>query len=114
MIYSTVVCWGGGSIRAGDINRLNKLIRRAGSVIGCKPDTFEVVVERRTLKKLLSIMDRPDHPLHPVLDQQWSSNRPVQLRRHKDRYRKSFLPTAVKLFKQSPLAGRELSAPSDI
>lgn len=32
LIYAEV-CWGTG-IRAGDSNRLNKLIRKAGSVIG--------------------------------------------------------------------------------
>lgn len=68
----TVVCWG-SSIGADDNNRLNKLIKKAISVIGCKPDTFEVVVERRTLNKLLSIMDNPDHPLHHLLDRQWST-----------------------------------------
>ena len=64
-LFFAVVCWG-NSIRASDTNRLNKLIKKAGSVIGLKPDTFEAVVERRTLNKLLSIMDNPDHPLHTL------------------------------------------------
>ena len=51
-----VVCWG-SSIGASNTNRLNKLIRKAGPVIGCKQDILEAVVERRTLKNLLSIMD---------------------------------------------------------
>ena len=84
-LYFAVVCWR-SSIVAGDTNRLNKQIKKAGSIIGCKPDTSEVVVERRTLIKLLSVMDNPDHPLHHLLDGQRStfSNRLVQLRCHKD------------------------------
>ncbi|XP_034088755.1 uncharacterized protein LOC117557164 [Gymnodraco acuticeps] len=80
-LFFAVVCWG-GSIRAGDTSRINKLIRKAGSVIGIKLDPFEAVVERRTLNRLLSIMDNPTHPLHLQLDSQRSSfsNRLLQLR----------------------------------
>ena len=67
VLYFAVVCWG-SSIGAGDTNRLNKLIKKAGSVIGCKPDTFEVVVERRALNKLLSIMDNQEHRLHHLVN----------------------------------------------
>ena len=107
-LFFAVVCWG-SSIRASDTNRLNKLIKKAGSVIGVKPDTFEAVVERRTLNKLLSIMDNPDHPLHHTLDRQRSSfsNRLIQLRCHKDRYRKSFLPQAITVYNASHLSNRE-------
>ena len=101
-LFFAVVCWG-SSIGAGDTNRLNKLIKKAGSVIGCKPDTVESVVERRTLDKLLSIMDNTEHPLHHLLDRQRStfSNRLIQLRCHKDRYRKSLLPSAITLYNKS-------------
>ena len=101
-LFFAVVCWG-SSIGAGDTNRLNKLIKKAGSVIGCKPDTVESVVERRTLDKLLSIMDNPEHPLHHLLDRQRStfSNRLIQLRCHKDRYIKSFIPSAITLYNKS-------------
>ena len=87
----------GSSIGASDTNRLNKLIRKAGSVIGCKQDTLEAVMERRTLKKLLSIMDNPLHPLHLTLVRQRStfSKRLLQLRCHNNRYRKSFLPLYI-------------------
>lgn len=44
----------GSSIRASDTNRLNKLIKKAGSVICCKLETLEAVVDRKNI--LLSIM----------------------------------------------------------
>ena len=84
--------YSGSNIRAGDTNRLNKLIKKAGSVIGCKLDSFEVVVER-----MLVLVQCP--PLHHLVDRQRStfSSRLVQLRCRKDRYRKSFLPIAISL-----------------
>ena len=45
-LFYAAVCWG-SSIGAANTNQLNKLIRKAGSVIGCKMDTVEAVVERR-------------------------------------------------------------------
>ena len=97
-LFFAAVCWG-GSIRAGDTSRINKLIRKARSVIGIKLDPL-AVVERRTLNRLLSIMDNPTHPLHLQLDSQRSSfsNRLLQLPCHKDRYCKTFLPTAITLY----------------
>uniref|UniRef100_A0AAZ1XZU0 RRP15-like protein n=1 Tax=Oreochromis aureus TaxID=47969 RepID=A0AAZ1XZU0_OREAU len=40
-IFYGVVCWG-GNISAGDRKRLNRLIRRASSVLGCPLDPVEV------------------------------------------------------------------------
>ena len=48
-IFFAAVCWG-SSIRASDTNRLDKTIKKAGSVLGLKLESFESVVERRTLK----------------------------------------------------------------
>nr|XP_043902249.1 uncharacterized protein LOC122782107 [Solea senegalensis] len=49
-LFFAVVCWG-SSIGASETNKLNKLIKKAGSIIGCKQDTVETVVERRMLNK---------------------------------------------------------------
>ena len=106
-IYFAVVCWG-SSISARDASRINKLIRKAGSVMGLKLETFESVMSRRSLNKLLSIMDNPDHPLHNTVQGQRSSfsNRLIQFRCHKERFKKSFLPFTIKLFNDSPLSHR--------
>ena len=73
VLFFAVVCLG-SSIGASDTNRLNKLIKKAGSVIGCKQDRkLEAVIERRTLKKLLSIMDNSLYPLHFTLVRQQST-----------------------------------------
>lgn len=66
-----------------------------GSIVASKPDTMEAVVEIRM--RNLSILDNSDHLLHPLLDRQQSSvsNTPIQHHSHKDRCRKSFLPSAI-------------------
>ena len=72
VLFFAVVCLG-SSIGASDTNRLNKLMKKDGSVIGCKQDTLEAVMERRTLKKLLLIMDNSLHPLQLTLVRQRST-----------------------------------------
>ncbi|TWW55068.1 FERM and PDZ domain-containing protein 3 [Takifugu flavidus] len=52
----------GSSSRA----KLEKLIRRASSVVGMKLKPLATVAERRTIDKLRSIMDNDRHPLHTV------------------------------------------------
>ncbi|TWW77552.1 hypothetical protein D4764_12G0009420 [Takifugu flavidus] len=66
VIFYAVVCWSCGSSER-DRKRLNKLLRRAGSVLDCSLDSIEEVGERRMLAKLTSIMDTPSHPLHETV-----------------------------------------------
>ncbi|TWW54883.1 hypothetical protein D4764_0125760 [Takifugu flavidus] len=66
-----VVCWGGSATKA-DLSRLEKLIRRASSVVGMKLKPLATVAERRTIDKLRSIMDNVHHPLHTVIHSQRS------------------------------------------
>ncbi|KAK0134631.1 RNA-directed DNA polymerase from mobile element jockey [Merluccius polli] len=100
-IFFAAVCWG-SSIRASDTNRLDKIIKKAGSVLGLRLESFESVVERRTLKKLFSIIDNNQHPLHTVVRQRSTfSHRLLQLCCRRDRYRKSFLPHAITLYNNS-------------
>lgn len=98
-IFYAVVCWRGGSTDR-DRKRLNKLIRRASSVLDCPLDTIEEVGERRMLARLTSIMDNPSHPLHDTVGSLSSSfsSRLIHPRCKKERYRRSFIPTAVRIY----------------
>ena len=71
-IVFAAVCWG-SSIRASNINRLDKIIKKAGSALSLRLEFFETVVERRTLNKLLSTMDNDQPPLHHTVDRQQST-----------------------------------------
>jgi len=63
VIFYAVVCWG-SRVKAADVNRLNKLIRKAGCVLGVELKSLVEVSERR----MLSIMDNASHPLHATLE----------------------------------------------
>ncbi|TWW61112.1 hypothetical protein D4764_05G0012020 [Takifugu flavidus] len=99
VIFYAVVCWSCGSSER-DRKRLNKLVRRAGSALDCSLDSIEEVGERRMLAKLTSIMDTPSHPLHETVGALSSSfsSRLLHPRCKRERYRRSFIPTAVRLF----------------
>ena len=55
-IFFGLVCWG-SRLRAADANKINKIIRKAGSVPRVQIDSLLVVSERRMLCKLHSILD---------------------------------------------------------
>src|SRR4029434_2142808 len=61
VLFYAVVCWG-GSIKKRDAGRLDRLVRRA--VVGTELDCLTTVAERRTLSRLLTILDNVHHPLH--------------------------------------------------
>ncbi|KAM3860331.1 chondrolectin [Diretmus argenteus] len=70
-LFFAAVCWG-SSIKAADTNRLDKLLRRAASVLGTSLEPVSAVAERRMLSKLLTIMDNASHPLYDTLARQKS------------------------------------------
>ncbi|KAK0154710.1 RNA-directed DNA polymerase from mobile element jockey [Merluccius polli] len=96
-IFYAVVCWRAGSTDR-DRSRLNKLIRRASSVLDGPLDSIEELGERRMLTKLTSIMDNTSHPLHDTVGSLRSSfsSRLLHPRCKKERFRRSFIPAAVR------------------
>ena len=101
-IFFAVTCWGSG-MRVADTNRLNRLIKRAGDVVGEELDTLTTVADRRMLSRLRTIMDNASHPLFSTLAQRRSSfsRRLLLPRCTTERHRKSFLPVVIKLYNLS-------------
>ena len=66
VIFYAVVCWSGG-ITERDKKRLEKMIRRASSIVDCPLDSVEPVGERRMLAKLSNIMNDPSHSLYETV-----------------------------------------------
>ncbi|KAI4903274.1 hypothetical protein NFI96_004888, partial [Prochilodus magdalenae] len=95
----SLVCWG-GSVKKRDKMRLDKLVRRAGSVAGLELDSVVTVAERRTLHKLLSIMDDDGHPLHTIImdRRRRFSGRLLSQSCSTDRLRRSFV---IRLYNSS-------------
>ncbi len=71
VLSCAIACWG-GSIRKRDAGRLDKWVRRAGSVVGMELEALTTTAEKRTLSRLDSILDNDRQPLHPVLANQRS------------------------------------------
>ncbi|KAI4884426.1 hypothetical protein NFI96_009490 [Prochilodus magdalenae] len=92
VLFYAVVCWG-GSISKRDAGRLDRLVRKAGSVLGLELESLTPLAERRALSKLLNIMDNVHHPLHTTIIRQRSSfsGRLLSQSCSTDRLRKSFV-----------------------
>ena len=71
-LFFVVACWG-GSIKKRDALRLDKLVRKAGSLVGTELERMTFGAERRALSRLRSIMENPEHPLHSTSQRQSSS-----------------------------------------
>ena len=102
VLFYAVVCWGGSS-KKRDTGRLDRLVRRAGSVVGTELDSLVTVAERRTLDKLLSILDNTHHPLHNTFTRQRSVfsgrllSRSSSTNRPTNTLKNSFIPLAIRL-----------------
>ena len=95
------VTWGSG-LKVADNNRLSKLIRRAGDVVGEELDTLTTVAERRMLSRLQSILDNVSHPLYDTLPSRGApSAEDPSPRCTTERHRKSFLPVVINLYNAS-------------
>ncbi|TWW67098.1 hypothetical protein D4764_02G0001390 [Takifugu flavidus] len=97
-IFYGIVCWS-NSITYRDRKRMDRLVRRASSVLGCPLDSVEVVGNGRMMAKLSSMLNNTSHPLQDTLAALGSSfsERLLHPRCVKERYRRSFLPAAVRL-----------------
>ena len=96
------MCWG-SKLRAADGNKINRIIKKAGSILGVRLDSLAMVSESRMLGKLHSILDNNAHPLHQVLTSSRStfSNTLIPPRCNTERHRKYFLPVAIRLHNAS-------------
>ena len=102
VIFFAVTC-GGSGLRVADTNRLNKLIRRAGELVGEELDSLTTMAEKRMLSRLQAILDNVSHPLYDTLAQQRSSfsRRLLSLRCNTECHSKSLLPVVIRLYNAS-------------
>ena len=99
IVFYAVVCWGGG-IKAWERNKLEKTIKKASSVVGLRMEGLQSVAERRIRDKLNSIRVNPSHPLYADVQARvstFSQRLTFPPKMHTERYRLSFLPTAIRL-----------------
>ncbi|TWW76569.1 hypothetical protein D4764_13G0012310 [Takifugu flavidus] len=65
-IFHGIVCWS-SSIMVRDRRRMDRLVRRASSVLGCPLDSVEIVGNGRMMVKLSSMLNNTSHPLQDTL-----------------------------------------------
>ena len=98
-----IVCWGGNAT-ARDKNRLNELIKRAGSCVGHSLDNIDTILAKFQLNKAIKIEKEQWHPLHSTLMSQKSHScsrtKYVLPSIRSDRYGKSFIPSCIRLLNQ--------------
>ena len=105
MFYSSIVssimsfgltCWGGNVAKA-ERDRLDKIIKKAGGVVGRKQDDLQTMYNRLVKKKTTGILADRDHPLHIEFENRLieRSGRYAQPKGRTSRYTHSFIPTAI-------------------
>ena len=101
-LFYAAVCWG-GSLSSKQARRLDRIVKKAGSVMGVRMDSLEDVVERSTMRMVEAILNNVDHPLHDTFEDQRSSSshRLLSLHCRTERFRRSFVPAAIRLFNSS-------------
>lgn len=98
VLFYAAVCWE-RSIRNKDARSLDKLVKKASSVIGARLDMLGEVVERCTRKTLKAILNNFDLLLYNTFmkPKTISTGRLCSLCCKTARYRKSFAPTAIRV-----------------
>ena len=97
------VCWGGNMSKL-DRGRLETIVlKKAGHVVGKPLDSFKTLLEKRLYRKLMQILNDPTHPMRHYFDSRRSnrSGRFLLPRTNTNRYKASFLPSAVSVFNEN-------------
>ena len=92
----------GGNLRQCDKNKLDKIIKKAGSVIGKKLDSLDRLVEERRFKKMQRILRDDTHPLNEelYLHKIERSGRFRIPKARTNRYLNSFIPSSIRIFNE--------------
>ena len=108
LFYSSIIrssltfcisCWG-GNINQGDKNRLDRLVRKSGKIVGTDLDSIDKLRDKTVNRKLTAILEDVSHPLFLAFDRQRAprSGRFMLPKIKTNRYLNSFLPSAIKLY----------------
>ena len=80
---------------------MNKLIKKAGGCVGQNLYDIDCILEKLLMRKAIKIEKEEWHPLHSALVQHMSQinsrSKYILPAMSSDRYRKSFVPSSMKL-----------------
>ena len=92
-----LLCWG-GNVSKGDRERVERIVKEAGKIIGVSRQDFGSVYTDLLIKKLHHVVDDASHPLHDCLSGQLitRSGRMRLPSVSTNRYLSSFVPQAIR------------------
>ena len=92
------------NLREMDLNRLTKLTRTASHIVGGQVTDLSSIYKKKAVKRVRDVLNDPSHPLHVELAShrttRSSSNRLRSMKARTNRFAKSFLPSAIRLYNQ--------------
>ena len=92
-----VVVWG-GNLACKVSRRFDRVAVRVTRMTGINQDCFTTIFEKFCIRKLMSILKDSNHPLYDNISFSSRSQRIILPKVNRERYRKSFLPYALKLY----------------
>ena len=97
-----MTCWG-ENLTKQDTSRINKLIKKAGLIIGKTQESIETRYHKWSRKQMSNILPHDSHPLRPEFDSRLivCSGRLRAPRYRTMRYSSSFVPMAIRKFNDS-------------
>ena len=103
------ICWG-GNLPEREKNKIEKIIKRAGSAIGKKQPSFEIIYSETLWKRTFKIINDDSHPLHDEIVMRINeSGRIRQLDFKRQRYQHSFIPRAISCYNEHHSRGSSLN-----
>ena len=101
IVYGSV-CWS-RNISKFDRGRLEKIVNKAGHVVGMPLDSFKTLYEKRLFKTLMQILNDPTHPMRHYFDSRRSnrSGRYLLPKTNTNCQKASFLPSALSVFNEN-------------
>ena len=98
-----ISCWG-AAIRIEDKNKIDQLIKKAQRIVNCGLSNFDTIYTKACTRKYESIIKDTDHPLNECFNISNRSKRVLQPAARTERYRKSFVPSSVRLTRQRSMS----------
>ena len=86
-----------GNARCEDKLRLQSVINASEKVVGCTLPSLDSLYTQRTTKRARKIISDPTHPAHELFNLLPSGRRFRSIRARRERLRRSFFPSAVRL-----------------
>ena len=91
----------GGNTRQQEREKIDRIIRKASKISTSSFHHFNDLYQTCCTRKINAIVSDSQHPLYSQIKISARSKRPVLMKCNKERYKKSFLPSAIKLLPSS-------------